>query len=266
MLAGLDVAAAARRLAAAGVDSARHDAEMLAELAVDDEQAYTRYIDRRAAREPLQHITGVAYFRYLELAVGPGVFIPRPETELVAQAAIDFARTLAAPLIIDLCAGSGAIALSIAQEVPTATVHAVESDAAAMTWLRRNAAGTKVEVHQEDAAVALQGLDGTIDVVISNPPYLPLLLKSELETEVRDHDPSPALWGGDDGLDTIKHVVRRAAALLKPGGLLVIEHDDTHGDKVPALLASSAHWSDIADHDDLTGRARFATATRKERA
>ena len=155
------IARAAALLAAAGVGSPRHDADRLAELAGADEQAYLRYIDRRADREPLQHITGVAYFRYVQVAVGPGVFIPRPETELVAQAAIDFARTREAPLVVDLCAGSGAIALSIADEVPTATVHAVESDDAATKWLRRNVIGTKVLVHQEDAAVALLGPSGS---------------------------------------------------------------------------------------------------------
>lgn len=257
-----DIARAAQRLAVAGVGSPRHDAEALAELAAGDERAYAAYVDRRVAREPLQHITGSAYFRHLELAVGPGVFIPRPETELVAQAAIDFAIAHAPATVVDLCAGSGAIALSIAQEVPTATVHAVEIDAAAMTWLVRNAAGTSVTVHHQDAADALKGLDGTIDVVISNPPYLPLSSKSGMETEVRDHDPGLALWGGLDGLDIIKAVVRRAADLLKPGGLLVIEHDDAHGETLPALLAESGLWQGIRDHEDLTGRPRFATATR----
>lgn len=261
---GFDVRAAAITLSEAGVESARHDAQALAEVAADEQQ-YAGYIARRARREPLQHITGIAYFRYLELAVGPGVFIPRPETELVAQAAIDFARTLDAPLVVDLCAGSGAIALSIGSEVPTATVHAVELDDAAMPWLRRNAKGTDVQVHQGAAASALAGLDGAVDVVASNPPYLPLSSRNGMQTEARDHDPSPALWGGVDGLETIRDVVRRATALLRNGGLLVVEHDDTHGGVVPEMLAASGDWRDIADHEDLTGRPRFATATRASR-
>jgi release factor glutamine methyltransferase len=259
-----EVARAAALLAAAGVGSPRHDAERLAEFAGDDEQLYAAYIARRANREPLQHITGVAYFRYIELAVGPGVFIPRPETELVAQAAIDFAQRLDSPAVVDLCAGSGAIALSVANEVPQATVHAVDDDDVAMAWLTRNVRGTKVLVHQEDAAIALRDLDGTVDVVVSNPPYVPIGMKAELETEVRDHDPAPALYGGIDGLDVIKAVVRRAAGLLKTGGLLVVEHDDTHGESVPALLESTGEWTDIADHDDLTNRPRFATAVRAD--
>ncbi|MEO6713190.1 MAG: peptide chain release factor N(5)-glutamine methyltransferase [Mycobacteriales bacterium] len=261
-LARADVAAAARRLAAAGVGSPHYDAERLAELAGDDDRAFAEYVDRRAKREPLQHITGVAYFRYVELAVGPGVFSPRPETELVAQAAINFAKPLTEPRVVDLCAGSGAIALSIASEVPTATVHAVEIDDAAFTWLQRNAAGTKVQLHHDDAATALPALAGTVDVVISNPPYVPLRMKTELEAEVRDHDPEAALYGGIDGLEVIRAIAARGALLLRAGGLLVVEHDDTHGDAVPALLAASGNWTDIADHVDLTGRPRFATAVR----
>ena len=260
-----NVAAAARRLEVAGVASPRHDAEALAELAAGDEQAFAGYVDRRSSREPLQHITGVAYFRYIEVAVGPGVFIPRPETELVAQAAIDFALTQQAPTVVDLCAGSGAIALSIAQEAPSATVHAVESDAAAIKWLQRNVAGTTVQVHQEDAATALGSLDGTVHVVISNPPYVPLGQRTRVHAEVRDHDPAFALWAGLDGLDVIKAVVRRAAGLLRNGGLLVVEHDDTHGGKVQALLEATGEWTRIEGHQDLAGRARFATAVRKNR-
>lgn len=260
-----DVAAAARRLAAAGVGSPRHDAERLAECAAGDEAAFAAYVARRANGEPLQHITGVAYFRYLELAVGPGVFIPRPETELVAQAAIDFARTCDAPTVVDLCAGSGAIALSVAQEVPTAAVHAVEIDAAAFEWLQRNAAGSGVHLHHDDAAIAPPALDGAVDVVVSNPPYLPIGSESALPTEVRDHDPGPALYGGPAGLDVIRTIVRRAAGLLRTGGLVVVEHDDTHGESVPDLLAASGDWTAVADHTDLAGRPRFVMARRMVR-
>lgn len=256
-----DVRAAAAVLEKAGVPSSRHDAERLAEFATNETQ-YAEYVARRAAREPLQHITGVAYFRYLELAVGPGVFIPRPETELVAQAAIDASKALSDAIVVDLCAGSGAIAISVASEVPTSTVYAVEIDQGALPWLERNAKGTTVRVRQGDAATALPELDGTVDVVVSNPPYVPLGMGIEMQAEVRDYDPAASLWGGQDGLDVIKQVIDRAAQLLKPGGVLVVEHDDTHGESVPALLRAPGLWQGITDHDDLTGRARFATATR----
>lgn len=261
----LDIKAAAKRLTAAGVGSPLHDAERLAELAAGDELLYAGYVDRRAGREPLQHITGVAYFRYLELAVGPGVFIPRPETELVAQAAIDFCLTQQAPTAVDLCAGSGPLALSIAQEAPRTTVHAVEIDPVAVQWLVRNARGTSVQVHQADAATALTFLDGTVDVVVSNPPYVPIGLAGKVDPEVREHDPALALWAGSDGLDVIHDVVRRAAGLLRPDGLFVVEHDDGHGEIVPQLLARTGDWRDVEDHRDLTGRPRFATATRGSR-
>jgi release factor glutamine methyltransferase len=248
---------AVRRLEQAGVPSAAHDAKRLFEHAAGDPELFARYVERRAAREPLQHILGTAGFRYLDLAVGPGVFVPRPETELVAGAVIDAARLLAAPVVVDLCAGSGAIALSVAYEVPAATVHAVERDPAALEWLRRNASGFDVTVHEGDAGRALPELDGTVDVVVSNPPYVAEYELDLVEPEVRDHDPRIALTAGPDGLDVIRAVERTAWRLLKPGGLLVVEHSDRQRDAVTEILHS---WSEVADHRDLTGRDRYATA------
>ncbi|MDQ1723392.1 MAG: release factor glutamine methyltransferase [Frankiaceae bacterium] len=266
---------AAVRLAGAGVPSPRHDAEELAAhclglrrarlqaapfFSAEQFATFSAMVARRELREPLQHILGTAPFRHLELAVGPGVFIPRPETEVLVDAVL--AAATQGALVVDLCAGSGAIALSIAHERPDTVVHAVERDEAAFAWLARNAAaaGGTVSVHLADAADALAALDGAVDVVASNPPYLPDGLS--LEPEVAAFDPAVALWGGTDGLDMVRVVSAAAARLLRPGGFLAIEHDDTHGVEAPALLAATDHWTDIADHNDFTGRPRFVTARR----
>jgi release factor glutamine methyltransferase len=273
-----EVGRATVRLAEAGVPSPRSDAEELAAVihgvergrlhTVPDREFDAQYwaaIARREAREPLQHITGKAYFRYLELDVGPGVFVPRPETEVVAGWAIDMlhARSLHQPLVVDLCTGSGAIALAIDDEVPGARVHAVELDEAALRWAMRNVAGSGVRLHQGDIADALPELDGTVDLVISNPPYIPLEAWESVAVEVRDHDPGIALWSGQDGLDAIRVVERCAFRLLRPGGFVVVEHADAQGQAAPSVFRQCAGWTEIADHCDLAGRDRFVTA-RKE--
>jgi release factor glutamine methyltransferase len=225
-------------------------------------------VHQRAQHVPLQHLTGVAGFRYLELAVGPGVFIPRPETELLAGWGIEVARQLGAPTVVDLCSGSGAIALAVAHEVRTATVYAVEQSPAALTWLRRNAADRAaagdpaIEVVEGDVTdpATLSTLDGLVDVVLCNPPYVPR--GSAIPPEVADHDPDAALFGGPDGLEVIRPVIARAAALLRPGGWVGIEHDDAHGAAVPELLATGGHFTQIADNLDLAGRPRYAVARR----
>lgn len=274
---------AATLLAAAGVDSARWDAEQLAahvlgvsrtslpvvpNLDATQYAAFQAVVARRGNREPLQHIVGRVGFRYVELAVGPGVFIPRPETENVAGAAIDAARRAGPqPLVVDLCSGSGAIALSVAHEVKTATVHAVELDEGALEWLRRNAAAcaaagdSPVTVHAGDVGDALPELDGTVDVVVSNPPYVPLADLATTTPEVRDHDPVVALVAGPDGLDVIRAVERTAHRLLKPNGVVVVEHEDDQGETAPALFTPD-RWSGVADHRDLAGRPRYLTATK----
>jgi len=270
------VAAAVVRLEAAGVPSARHDAEALAAHLLGvrraalflcgrplDAAAYARLVERRAAREPLQHLVGTAAFRRLELRVGPGVFVPRPETEVVVDAALAAVAGHPAPLVVDLCAGSGVIAVSVATEHPGSAVHAVERHPDAVKWLRHNASelAPHVVVHQADVAdpTVLGKLDGTVDLVVSNPPYVAEAELAEVDPEVRDHDPRVALVAGDDGLDVVRLVAAAAHRLLRPGGTVVVEHSDRQGESAPAVLRA-AGFRDVTDHRDLAGRDRFVTA------
>ncbi|WP_410173497.1 peptide chain release factor N(5)-glutamine methyltransferase, partial [Frankia nepalensis] len=291
--------AATRVLAEAGGESPRADADLLAahvlgvsrgrlplirEIPGEAAERLRALVARRCRRVPLQHLTGEAYFRHRTLAVGPGVFVPRPETETVAGWAIDELRAGARPggpglVCVDLCAGSGAIALALADEVPGAEVHAVEADPAALGYLRRNvaAAGLAVGVHAADvlggagpvpdgwAEVsvldALAGLVGRVDAVVSNPPYLPDSDRVTVAPEVGDHDPPWALWGGGgDGLAAPRAVAAVAAALLRPGGLFAMEHADGQGPAARALLVGTRGWSEVATRRDLAGRDRFVTA------
>ncbi len=231
----------------------------------DFDARYWEAVARREAREPLQHITGRAFFRYLELYVGAGVFVPRPETESVVGWAIDAVRAMdvAEPLIVDLCTGSGAIALALAQEVPRSRVHAVELDESALVWARKNVEGSRVTLHRGDARTALGELDGQVDLVISNPPYIPLTEWEYVAPEARDHDPQVALFSGEDGLDVIRGLERTAHRLLRPGGVVVVEHADTQGGQVPWIFTEDRGWADAADHPDLNNRPRFATARRE---
>jgi release factor glutamine methyltransferase len=256
-----DLRTAIGRLKEAGVASPEHDARALAHLAKEQQLDFTDLISRRAAREPLQHIVGSTGFRYLELEVGPGVFVPRPETEVVVDAVLAELRHMTDPLVVDLCAGAGTIGFAVAHEHPTARVHLVEKDEDAFAWLKRNRpeGDTRVELHLDDAATALPDLDGTVDVVASNPPYVAEHERELVEPEVREHDPSDALFAGPDGLDVIRIVVTTAMRLLKPGGFFVVEHSDRQGESCPALLRDGG-WRDVADHMDLTGRPRFTTA------
>jgi release factor glutamine methyltransferase len=248
-------------LAAAGVPSPAHDARVLIEYAGADGDV-DALLEARASRVPLQHIVGSAGFRYLDLEVGPGVFIPRPETELLVDAVLGVLVNIAAPRVVDLCAGSGAIGLSVAHEHPTVTVDLVERSDAAMPWLLRNAQRQdRVAVHHSDLADAPPDADGIVDVVVSNPPYVPIDERDLVDPEVREHDPAEALWGGVDGLDTIHRVIVRATELLSPGGVLVMEHSERQEHSVPALLVA-AGFRDVADHPDLTGRPRYVTGVR----
>ncbi|MGO4689268.1 peptide chain release factor N(5)-glutamine methyltransferase [Glaciibacter sp. 2TAF33] len=220
---------------------------------------------RRVAREPLQHITGRAPFRSLNLQVGPGVFVPRPETEQVAQFAIDALREMPAdaPIGVDLGTGSGAIALAMATEVPHARVWAVENSADAFPWTTRNfdeVAAPNATLVFGDLADALAELDGRVDVVISNPPYIPADAIPR-DPEVRLFDPAHALYGGPDGLDVVRHVSRTALRLLRPGGTLVIEHGELQGGEIRALLDADG-WRATATHRDYTTRDRATTAIR----
>ena len=311
------VRAAEQTLAAAGVPSPRSDARALAAFALDvdrgelerqlllrspaDEAFRDRYaglVEERAERVPLQHLTGWAGFRNLELRVGPGVFVPRPETESVAGWAIDAARAAAGhrtlrrskcgpgdaycdvageedeqaeartarpPVVVDLCTGSGAIALSIKDEVPAAKVYAVELSPEAHAWAlaNRDRLGLEVEIRLGDAITAFGDLEGAVDVVVSNPPYIPTGAVP-VDPEVRDHDPRLALYGGSaDGLAIPRLVAARAAHLLRPGGVLVMEHADTQGETLPAALTTAGDWTGIEDLRDLTGRPRATVARRR---
>jgi len=276
-------------LGAAGVESPRVDVEELAahvlgvrrgqllvQRGFDEAQAdrFAGLVAERARRVPLQHLVGRAGFRHLELEVGPGVFVPRPETESVVQWAVDaLARMRAdegvtAPLVVDLCTGSGTIALALANEVPGAVVHAVERSPEALEWTKRNAdvrstAGDpETTLHLADAAEALPELDGTVDLVASNPPYVATSERHIPDPEVVDHDPGIALWAGEDGLDLVRVVEASARRLLRPGGLVVVEHSDRQGKSAPAVFRATGAWVEVADHRDLAGRDRFVTARR----
>ncbi len=272
---------AAERLRSAGVASPEYDAsELLAHVlgttrarlplleGVEPAQRerYDALVARRAAREPLQHLTGTAAFRFVEVEVGPGVFVPRPETELVAGWAVERAAEVVAsgriPVVVDLCTGSGVIAKSIADEVPQARVYAVELDLPAFAWAERNLAGTGVDLRQGDLATAFEELAGGVDVLVSNPPYVPLEAWESVAVEARDHDPHLALFSGDDGLDAIRVLEARAAFLLVPGGVVGIEHADVQGESAPAVFSGAGRWEEVRDHRDLAGRARYLTARR----
>lgn len=272
---------AERILSGAGVSSPRVDAELIAAHVLGVErgrlplvplvdrqviEAIGQLVARRAKREPLQHITGRATLGPVTVEVGPGVFVPRPETELLFEWGRTALRDVAGPLIVDLCTGSGALALAFAAARPDATVHGVELDSSALAWARRNAdlrvaAGDRpIVLHAGDVADPglLADLEGRVDLLVCNPPYVPV--GTDVPAEVGEHDPFGAVFGGSDGLAVIRHVVGAAARLLRPGGLLAMEHDDTHAETVPALLSTRRVLTDVEDHEDLASRPRFVTA------
>ncbi|MEU4619058.1 peptide chain release factor N(5)-glutamine methyltransferase [Actinoplanes sp. NPDC023801] len=271
------MASATADLAEAGVESPRVDAELLVAhvlgvsrgrlLLIDSIRAeelarFRELVARRRERIPLQHLLGTAAFRHVELAVGDGVFVPRPETELLAGWGAE--RTRPGAVVVDLCSGSGAIAIAIADETRAGRVIAVERSTAALPWLRRNASAYPVvEVVAGDVTDPglLSELHGAVDVLLCNPPYVPD--GTAVPPEVSGHDPAEAVFGGGDGLEVIRPVIQLAAALLRPGGSLGIEHDDMHGEAVPALLRADGRFDEVTAHDDLTGRPRYATARRR---
>jgi release factor glutamine methyltransferase len=280
----LAILEAERVLAEAGVASPRVDAELLAAHVVgvprgklmlhplvdaDALASLRTLVGRRAAREPLQHLLGTAVLGPVEVAVGPGVFTPRPETELLLEWGLREIADVAAPLVVDLCTGTGALALAVARSRPDAVVHAVELDPAALSWAHRNVAdhvaagGTAVTVHAADVRTPdlLVELEAHVDLVLCNPPYVPD--GTPLPPEVTGWDPPAALYGGPDGLEIIRAVISASAALLRYGGALAIEHDDTHGETVPALMRRRRVLTDVEEHHDLAGRPRFATARRR---
>lgn len=238
------------------------------------EDAYAAQLAERARRVPLQHLTGRAHFRRLTLAVGPGVFVPRPETEVLVDLALAeldrhtppntaFGQEGRGLRVVDLCSGSGAIALAVKDERPDVAVRALELSEEALAWARQNAdrLGLEVELAQGDATQpCFADWAGTVDVVTVNPPYIPVGAVP-VDPEVRDHDPDVALYGGsEDGLAIPLRVAAVAAGLLRPGGLLLMEHADSQGDSLPERLRASGPWADVADHPDLTGRPRVTSA------
>ena len=272
------VRAATATLTATGVPTAAADAEALARHVLDGdssdafddpaERAFAELVRRRAQRVPLAHLTGRVPFRQVELLVGPGVFVPQPETASVVQWVVDAvrARRWAAPLMVDLCTGTGTIACTLANELPTATAHAVEQDLDALAWARRNtdararAGDSRVHLHHGSAGDALPELNGQVDLVVSNPPYVATTETHIPQPEVVEHDPAVALWAGADGLDVVREVERAARRLLKPGGLVVVEHSDRQGQTAPALFLDTGGWTEVADHRDQDGHDRFVTA------
>jgi len=278
------VEGATRLLAEAGVPSPRHDATALAAHVLGQErlelvlappvpegfaEQFAGLVERRRNREPLQHLVGTTGFRYLTLLVEPGVFVPRPETEVVAQVAIDEAARLAHPLVVDLCCGAGGIAVAVATEVPAARVVAVDLSPEAVDLTRRNAAhnGATLRVEHGDVAdpTLLSELDGTVDVLVANPPYIPPDAEP-VDPEVRDHDPDLALYGGGlDGLDVPRAVLRAAARLLVPGGLLVMEHAEVQDAAARADALATGAFVDVESRPDLTGRPRMLVARRAAR-
>ena len=272
---------AARRLAEGGVASPEFDArELLAhalgitrgtlsaleltssapELSAAQLADYDALIARRASREPLQHLIGVTGFRYVDVLVGPGVFVPRPETELLAGWAIEQCQELDRPIVVDMCTGSGAIAKAIANEAPHAVVYAVELADSAVEWAAKNLAGTGVHLIAGDMATSLGELNGTVDVITCNPPYIPLEAWESVALEARDHDPELALFSGADGLDALHVLETTAARLLKPHGVVGAEHADAQGESAPAVFTDAQRWENVRDHRDLAGRPRFVTA------
>ena len=279
---------AVSQLRAVGVESPEQEARQLlayaagVELArlplvdaVEDDQAahFQMLIKKRSRRIPLQHLTGRAHFRHLELEVGPGVFVPRPETEVMTGWAIEQLRPLVyavahgrsrrLPLVVEFGTGSGAIAKSIATELTGTRVYAVEVSEEAAAYASRNLADTTVELHVRDMSGALPELNGAVDLVIANPPYIPLEAFESVVPEARDHDPLLALFAGHDGLDVIKVVVAEAARLLRPAGLLCFEHAEVQGESAQQIVVDHGGFVAVRDHLDLAGRPRFITALRR---
>jgi release factor glutamine methyltransferase len=242
-------------------------------------ELFNDFVSTRSTRVPVQHITGAAYFRHLVLKVGPGVFIPRPETELLVQAGLDYLAQISGPkLVVDLCAGSGAVGLSVALESANTTVHAVELSPSAFKWLEENikayaqqlaAINSTVICYNEDAGdrEVLKNLAGQVDLVLSNPPYIPDEMIPR-EAEVRDHDPALALFGGEDGLDIARKVAQVAADLLKDDGLFGMEHADVQSQSAATMLTEmkinqQPVWINVKDNNDYNQLPRFVTANRK---
>ena len=254
-----------------GLGRGELDAKLISGVTLTDSQVdeVTALVQRRASREPLQHILGVAWFRSLTLAVGPGVFVPRPETELLAGMAIDALRSLPdpAPIAVDLGSGSGAIALAMATEVPHATIYAIEKSDEAYPWTSRNfetSGATNAHLTHGDATTddllnAFPQLEGNVSVIVSNPPYIPAdAIPRDIEVQL--HDPAIALYGGEDGLDVVRAISLRGRVLGRPGAQLMLEHGELQGESIREILTTDG-WRAATTHSDLVGRDRYTTAT-----
>ena len=244
---------------------------ILARMVVSPDEAirFAELVSRRRDGEPVQYLTGEAAFRTITVSVGPGVFIPRPETEVMTGWALDRLREMAesglVPRVVELCAGSGAISAAIAAELPGCDQYAVELSAEALDFAERNLADTGVALVAGDMAEALPWLDGSVDVVLANPPYIPLAEFEAVAVDVREHEPALALFSGADGLDALRVVARVASRLLRPGGLVCAEHADSQGEAAVELFVEPSAFTRVRDNRDLTGRPRFITAIRADR-
>lgn len=288
---------ATQRLQASGIDSARTDAELLLchvldvkrfklalidELTYDQRMAYERLLSKRQSRVPLQHLTGIGPFRYLELEIGPGALVPRPETEIVVEAALRWVRTNATsrPLLLDLCSGAAPITIALATELDHVDVVGIEKYEAAQAWARRNATKYADAIAARDNTLTLLDGDATdpalfaqyenrAAVVVSNPPYIPDGMVPR-DPEVMKHDPAEALFGGVDGFDIVRGLLDTAATALQSGGYFIMEHADAQGEVagaagLPALVRAHGAFTNVEDHNDLTGRPRYTTAIRVAR-
>jgi release factor glutamine methyltransferase len=285
--------AATVQLSESGIESARVDAELLLchvlecdrtallirdSISEDELEEFIQFVAFRSARVPLQHLTGKAAFRRIEIAVGPGVLIPRPETELLVDKAIDFVRDISEPVIVDLCSGSAAMSVSLAIEIPCSEVHALEFVDEAFAWGQKTVrdhvaeiamVGSILSLHHGDVRGCegreLKSLAGKVDVIVANPPYIPSAAIPR-DPEVYQYEPHEALFGGEDGMEFVSAIISAAKVLLKPGGLLVMEHGDNQGEdgipSVPKVLRASGVFTSVSDHNDLAGRPRFTTGVR----
>jgi len=258
----LGSAAEARTLLAHAAGVEPSGLAVLSDVPDDVAAAFGALVERRAGGVPVQYLTGRAWFRTVSVAVGPGVFIPRPETEVMTGWAIDRLRSLESPVIVELCAGSGAISAAIAAELPGGRQYAVELSAEACRAARANLAGTGVQLVEGDMADSFPELDGHVDLVIANPPYIPLDAWEYVAADVREHEPDLALFSGPDGLDALRVVARVASRLLRPGGWVCAEHAEVQSDAVVEVFVGTGAFASVADRRDLNDRPRYVTATR----
>ncbi len=259
----LGSAAEARTLLAhaAGVEPSR--LPLLSDVGDEVAAAFAILLDRRLSGEPVQYLTGRAWFRTVSVGVGPGVFIPRPETEVMTGWAIEWlANRPGNPVVVELATGSGAISAAIAAERPGCRQYAVELSPEAVRAARVNLAGTGVELVEGDLATAFADLDGTVDLVIANPPYIPLDAWEYVAVDVREHEPALALFSGPDGLDTLRVVSGVSARLLRPGGVVCAEHAEVQSDAVVQIFVDTGVFGSVSDRRDLNGRPRFVTGVR----